>query len=120
MITYFEIGGHVIETYVQSHLPDVPLRPRSDPVHHFMKKEHGVPKAMTKQALKQASPEGYDFDRAARGYGRARRAKWALTTAATLAAADGPLPFGDIAAIGVLGIYGGYEMTQAYGDLRQK
>lgn len=118
--TYFEIGGHVVESYVETHHLHAPLRPRSDPIHHMMKEEHGVPKSMTKAALKQASPEGYDFNRAAQGYGRYRRARWALGTALALAASDGPLPFGDIAAIGVLGVYGIYEGTQAFGDIRQK
>ncbi len=119
-ITYFEIGGQVIETYVEGRHYHAPLRPRADPLHHYMKEHHGVSKSMTKAALKHASPEGYDLNRAARGIGRARRARWALSLAATLAAADGPLPIGDVAAIGVLGVYGTYEATQAYGDFRQK
>jgi len=116
--TYFEIGGQVIETSVDpGHHRS---RPRADPIHHYMKDQHGVSKSLTTAALKQASPEGYDLNRAARGAGRARRARWAFSLAATLALADGPLPIGDVAAIGVLGVYGAYEATQAYGDLRQK
>lgn len=42
--------------------------------------------------------------------GRARRARRAIAIAVSLAAADGPLPFGDILAIGVLGVYAGYEV----------
>ncbi len=118
--TYFEIGGQVIETYVEGHHPNAPLRPRADSLHHYMKEEHGVSKFMMKVALKQASPEGYDLNRAARGAGRARRARWALSLAGTLAMADGPLPIGDVLAIGVLGVYGAYEGTQAYHDIRQK
>lgn len=106
--TYFEIGGQVIETYVEGHHPDVPIRP------------HGASEVITKAALKHASSEGYDFNRAARGAGRARRARSALSLAGTLAMADGPLPIGDVLAIGVLGVYGVYEGTQAYGDIRQK
>ena len=117
--TYFEIGGHVVESYVESNHPHAQLRPRSDPVHQMMKEEHGVPKSMTKRALQSASPEGYDLNRAAQGYGRYRRARWAFKIAAALAMADGPLPFGDIAAIGVLGVYGVYETTQAIGDILQ-
>ncbi len=116
---FFEIGGHVVETYVANNHFHAPLRPRSDPVHHMMKEEHGVPKTMTKHALKSVSPEGYDLNRAAQGYGRARRARWAFSTAAALAAADGPLPFGDIAAIGLLGFYGAYEGIHAFGDFLQ-
>ena len=118
--TYFEIGGQVIETYVEGHHHHAPLRPRADPLHHYMKEEHGVSKSMTRAALKQASPEGYDLNRASRGAGRARRARWALSLAGTLAMADGPLPIGDVLAIGFLGVYGAYEGTQAYHDIRQK
>jgi len=118
--TYFEIGGQVIETYVESYHHDAPSRPSAEPLHYYMKKKHGVSKAMTRAALKEASPEGYDLNRAGRGLGRASRARWALGTAIGLAAADGPLPFGDAAAIAFLAAYGVYEAGQAYGDIRQK
>ncbi len=114
--TFFEIGGHVVESYVETHHHDAPIRPRV----RARDRAHGVPKSMTKLALKQVSPDGYDLNRAARGAGRARRARWALSLAGTLAMADGPLPIGDVLAIGVLGVYGTYEATQAYGDFRQK
>jgi len=42
--------------------------------------------------------------------GRLRRASRAIKLAAFLAAADGPLPIGDMLAIGVLGVYAGYEI----------
>jgi len=42
--------------------------------------------------------------------GRLRRATRAIKLAAFLAAADGPLPIGDMLAIGVLGVYAGYEI----------
>ena len=42
--------------------------------------------------------------------GRLRRATRAVKLAAFLAAADGPLPIGDMLAIGVLGVYAGYEV----------
>jgi len=41
---------------------------------------------------------------------RVRRARRAVQVALLLAAADGPLPFGDMLAIGVLGVYAGYEV----------
>ena len=113
--TYFEIGGQLIETHV-----DAPTgRPRLDPLMELAKK-HGVPKPMARAAVKQLSKDtGYDIARASRGLGRVKRARWAFSTAATLAMADGPLPFGDIAAIGLLGVYGTYEGVTAFGDLRQ-
>jgi len=42
--------------------------------------------------------------------GRLKRAQRALRIAALLAAGDGPLPIGDMLAIGVLGVYAGYEI----------
>jgi len=41
---------------------------------------------------------------------RLRRARRAVQMAMLLAAADGPLPIGDMLAIGVLGVYAGYEV----------
>jgi len=45
--------------------------------------------------------------------GRLRRAQRAAKLALFLAAADGPLPIGDMLAIGVLGVYAGYEVYKA-------
>ena len=45
--------------------------------------------------------------------GRIRRARRAVQVAIILASADGPLPFGDMLAIGVLGVYAGYEVYKA-------
>jgi hypothetical protein len=113
--SFFEIGGHVIESIVDSPTP----RPRSDPVEHFLKTEYNVPKTMTKSAAKTASSDDYDFQRTLKGAGRARRAQWAFTTAATLALADGPLPVGDALAIGLLVGYGSLEFYYAVGDMVQ-
>jgi len=49
-------------------------------------------------------------------HGRARRARYALSLAVTFAAADGPLPIGDVIAIGILGVYAGYEMYRIVED----
>jgi hypothetical protein len=118
--TYFEIGGHVIESIVEPR-PGVESRPRKDFVEHYISEEFHVPKKLTKTAAKQVSVEtGYDPQRAMQGAARARRAKWAFTTAATLALADGPIPVGDMAAIVFLGIYGSYEIVTAVGDIVQR
>jgi hypothetical protein len=42
--------------------------------------------------------------------GRLRRAQRAIKVAMVLASADGPVPIGDMLAIGVLGVYAGYEV----------
>ena len=66
------------------------------------------------EMIKKASKElGLDYEEIGKVPGRLRRARRAITIAATLAAADGPLPIGDVAAIGVLGIYAGYEIYKS-------
>lgn len=44
---------------------------------------------------------------------RLRRARRAIGVAMFLAAVDGPLPIGDLLAIGVLGVYAGYEIYKS-------
>ena len=118
--SYFEIGGHVIESIVEKREGVAP-RPRNDVVEHYLSEELHVPKKLTKKAAKQVSSEiGYDVQRASEGISRGKRAQWAFTTAATLAMADGPLPLGDMAAIGLLGIYGSYEIYHGFKDIVQK
>ena len=51
-----------------------------------------------------------DYQEIGKVPGRMRRARRALTIAAGLAAVDGPLPIGDVLAIGLLGAYAGYEV----------
>jgi len=116
--TFFEIGGHVIESYVDTntHGP----RPAADPIMEHAKK-HGVPKSLARAAMKESSKSlGYDVARASRGLGRMRRARRAVTIAAALAAADGPLPIGDALAIGFLGTYAAYEMAVGLTEVVQK
>ena len=116
--TYFEIGGHVIETTLDSRIHGP--RPAADPLMELAKK-HGVPKPLARKAMKESSEAiGYDVARASRGVGRLRRAKRAFGIAAVFAAADGPLPFGDAVAVGVLGSYGIYEVVTGVGDIVQK
>jgi len=115
--TFFEIGGHVIESYIDTntHGP----RPAADPLLEIAKK-HGVPKSLGRAAMKESSEAlGYDVARASRGIGRMRRARRAVTVAAALAAVDGPLPIGDTIAIGFLGTYAAYEMAVGVTDLVQ-
>ena len=117
--TYFEIGGHVIESFVEAR-PDVKPRPRKDIVEHHLSTQYHIPKKLTKKAAKQVSDEtGYDVQRASEGIARGKRAQWAFSTAATLAMADGPLPIGDVLAIGVLGLYGSYEVYHGFKDIVQ-
>lgn len=104
-ISYFEMGGHVIETVVPSDVP----RPQAVTA-RSISKQMNVPTPVVKAVSKDVQDKtGIDPLKVAEKYGRARRARWAIATAIGMAAADGPLPFGDIAAIGFLGAYGAYE-----------
>ena len=115
--TYFEVGGHVLEHHLDR--PELPGRPAATGVKEISKRT-GVPAPLVRKAGKQFEKEtGYDPVRATGAYGRFRRARWAFTTAATLAMADGPLPFGDALAIGLLAGYGAYETVSGIQDVLQ-
>ena len=115
--TYFEIGGHVIENQVVSR--KMPGRPAPTDLKHVAK-QTGVPAPLLRKAGKDVQEKtGYDVVRAAEGYGRLRRARWAATTALGIAAVDGPLPFGDAVAVGFLAAYGAYEFVAGIGDMLQ-
>ena len=115
--TYFEIGGHVIESNVESR--GLPGRPPQTDV-KFISKKTGVPAPLLRKAGKEVQEKtGYDPVRAAGAYGRLRRARWAIGVAGTLAMADGPLPIGDALAVGFLATYGIYEGVRAFQDIRQ-
>lgn len=114
--TFFEIGGHVVESYTEEEFGP---RPSPLPLVDFAK-ERGVPTPLVKKASKEVQQStGIDAMQLSRAHGRARRARWALTTAAALAAVDGPLPVGDAIAIGVLGAYAGYEVGMAVKDVKE-
>lgn len=101
--TYFEIGGELIEVH-----QDIPARPRAGQLQKDLTKYTGS-RSASKMIVDVAEKKtGIDLKRK---YTRFRRAKWAITTAGTLAAADGPLPVGDAIAIGFLGAYAVYEAT---------
>jgi len=115
MNAYFELGGHVIETMVTNE--STPGRPPMVTA-RSLSKQHHVPQSVIRAVDRQAKADtGISPLTVLDSYGRAKRARWALTTAAALAAADGPLPFGDAIAIGVLGVYAGYELKTAFTQL---
>jgi len=60
-----------------------------------------------------ADAVGRDPLEAAESIARIRRARRAAQLAILLASADGPLPIGDMLAIGVLGVYAGYEIYKS-------
>ena len=66
------------------------------------------------EMIKDVSKDlGLDHEEIGKVPGRLRRARRAITLAVTLASADGPLPIGDVAAIGLLGAYAGYEIYKS-------
>lgn len=100
--TYFEIGGYVVESYVDGELPPV------DPLRH-MAVRHGVPG--------KVYDELPDLPRKiSRAVGRTRRAQVAFKTALAMAAADGALPFGDVVAVIFLVGYGLYELKEGVAE----
>ena len=115
-VSYFEIGGEMISIELSDDSSGMPGRTialeRSS-----NKKQIVKTRAMGPMPMDQ--DEGYDLQTGIRGTGRAGRAARAFTTAATLAVADGPLPFGDTLAVGLLVAYGMYETHRAIVDIRQ-
>jgi len=65
-----------------------------------------------------ARAAGLDPLEVAESIARVRRARRAAQLAILLATADGPLPIGDILAIGVLGVYAGYEVYKTVETFR--
>lgn len=118
LVSYFDIGGKIVECV--AYQADAREPNFFQPMDELgvMVADVGLGVA-AKGIAKSAGKDSYDPLRASRAPGRLRRARYALTLAGTLAAADGPLPFGDVLAIGVLGSYATYEVVTAVGDLRQ-
>lgn len=109
--TYFEIGGHVIESYIEGH-EGMANRPSNNPLKDLAK-ETGIPQPLLKSGLKQIEKDtGMKPLKAVEVRGRGRRAQWAFRTAAVLALVDGPVPVGDALAAGLLITYGLYETVQ--------
>lgn len=115
--TFFEIGGHVVESYVESQ--GQPSRPAINPLMDKAKQK-GVPKPLLRKGAKEIKAEtGIDVVQISQGLGRAKRATWAFRTAAALALIDGPLPVGDAIAIGLLATYGTYEGVMFVKDVKE-
>jgi len=116
--TFFEIGGHVIESYVVSE--GHPSRPLAKNVLLEKGKQMGIPKPLMKAGAKEIQESsGVDILKIANTPGRAKRAGWAFRTAAALALVDGPLPVGDALAAGLLVSYGIYETGMIVKDTKE-
>jgi len=122
--TYFEIGGHVLESYIDSQdrvtLPNAGMRPAGGNYLLDKGKQAGVPKPLMRKGAKELEKStGVDLMRIANAPGRVRRASWAFRTAAALAVVDGPLPIGDALAAGLLVTYGTYETVMIVKDVKE-
>ena len=117
MSSFFEISGEVIECLDE----DTPFRIQS-PLELAAEEVIGsrVDRMMEipNQREPAASETGFTPKEVVQGLGRLRRATTAATWAGTLALADGPLPFGDALAAGVLAGYAVYELSLIYRDYR--
>jgi len=116
--TFFEIGGHVIESKVVSSGQS----PRPAATNYLLEKgkQMGVPKPLMRKGAKEIEKStGIDIVKIGNVPGRARRAQWAFRTAAIIALADGPLPIGDAIAVGLLATYGTYEAAMIVKDVKE-
>jgi len=118
--SYFEIGGQIVETFVEGpqYSQGPPAQKAADRV--MLKKAHKEVIA----ALDEAVGDRYDVKRGIKGghkaLGGKRMVVRGLTIAAVLAAADGPLPFGDVAAAAFLIGGGTYMVYSGTKDIIQK
>ena len=108
--SYFEIAGQLVQVFVEGpeYSQGPPARKAADRV--MLKRAHKE----VIDVIDEAVGDRYDVKRAVKGGQRAAGGKRmvvrGLTIAAALAAADGPLPFGDVAAAAFL-IGGGTYMV---------
>lgn len=99
MTSYLNMGGVLLD--LGTHYEYREGITQSDQEFYSEVEQFLIAEASRKMGLDPA-----DVIEAGSRYLRARRA---ISLAAFLAAADGPLPIGDLLAIGVLGVYAGYE-----------
>ena len=116
LVSYFEIGGHIheCESYDPTNLGRVEVLSALEITREFAPALPG--KTMYKKSA-APMPKPKPGVRLARNLSRAGRAHRALVLAGTVAAADGPLPVGDLIAIGILSAYAGYETYRILDDV---
>ena len=122
-LSYFEIGGELVECHTSTSIPSSSYSPSSF---------RGAPTTSTVaqvQAQRNGKVAGgrkgdqYSAKKGIHGghkvLGGRRLVTRGLTLAAFLAAADGPLPVGDVLAVGVLIGVGGYLIYSGTKDVIQ-
>jgi len=117
LVSYFEIGGHIHECEVYetqsvraSHVQDV-METKMELTRSFSGNYKNPTNTSYIYKPKLTGVKTF------RNLSRAGRAHRAAVLAAGLAAADGPLPIGDLMAIGVLSAYAGYETYRILDDV---
>ena len=109
MKSFFEIHGHIVECDLTS--------PSSPQLGVFVaeRPERGRNSAKTESVMSEAKDTGES--RTHWDATRKMRVRTALTVAASIALADGPLPIGDSIAVAGLLIYSGWELGHEFGIL---
>jgi len=103
MTSYFEIGGQVIEVITEGPEASHPLMTKA-----LAKKSHKEIIDLVDSAMSDTFDAKKKIKGGQRTYAGGKMIRRGLTIAVALAAADGPLPFGDVAAAAFLTIGGAY------------
>ena len=116
MSSFFEIGGHIheCESYDPATAVHLDLLSAVEMTREFAR---ALPGKTTYKNSAAPMPKIKPGVKLARNLSRAGRAHRALVVAGTVAAADGPLPVGDMIAIGILSAYAGYETYRILDDV---
>ncbi len=114
MKSYFEIHGHIVESTV-----DDLTSPPSPQLGGFVaeRPERGRNSAKTEVVRSTRRKAEETESRTHWDDTRKMRVRTALTVAASIAFADGPLPIGDSLAVAGLLIYSGWELGHEFGIL---
>lgn len=116
LVSYFEIGGFIHECESNDPTTAVHLDVLSA-VEINREYARALPGKTVYKKSVSSMPKPKPGVRLARNLSRAGRAHRALVLAGTVAAADGPLPVGDLIAIGILSAYAGYETYRILDDV---
>ncbi len=117
MSSFFEISGEIIECLDEDTLFQI-QSPLESAAEEVIGSRVDRMMGISNQREPAAGETGFTPGEVVQSLGRLRRATTAATWAVTLATADGPLPFGDALAVGVLAGYSAYELSLIYRDYR--
>jgi len=125
LVSYFEIGGLIVESILDT--PDISHHGKTA---QARKQDRVMMKQSRKAAIElvdTAVGDSYSVKKGLSGAQKVRAGGSSISTGAAIARwalaaslADGPLPFGDIVAAGILIGGGAYMVHEGYQDMRQK